>query len=61
MAQCLDVKSKVSFVRDGSKSLKSVIPESVVSVLKLESGDAIDWEIEAESAGKFRVIVRKIK
>ena len=53
------MKSKVSYVREGSKSLKSVIPESVVEVLKLVHGDEIDWEIEAESTGKFRVTVRK--
>ncbi|MHB1908267.1 MAG: AbrB/MazE/SpoVT family DNA-binding domain-containing protein [Nitrososphaerales archaeon] len=55
------VQTKVSYVREGSKSLKAVIPEAVVSVLKLQHGDSLDWEIEAEAAGKFRITVRKAK
>lgn len=42
------MKTKVSYVRKGSKSLKVIIPEAVVDILKLSHGDMIEWEITAK-------------
>jgi len=52
------VKRKVSYVRKGSKSLKTVIPEGVADVLKLKHGDSVDFEVKAEG-DKLIVVMSK--
>lgn len=52
------VKSKVSYVRKGSHSVKVIMPEGVADALKVTSGDFIDWELVAEG-NKIVAKVRK--
>lgn len=52
------VQSKVSHVQRNSKSVKTTIPRGVAQSLKVQDGDAIDWEIVAED-GKIIAKVRK--
>lgn len=53
-----DVKSKVSYVRKGSHSVKTIIPEGVADALKVTNGDHIDWELLPEG-NRIVVKVRK--
>lgn len=41
-------KTKIFLARSGSASLKSTIPNDVVSGLKLKDGDELEWELLAE-------------
>lgn len=51
------VKSKVSYVRKGSTSVKAIIPEGVADALKVRHGDELEWELQAEGSR----IVAKVK
>lgn len=39
-------ESTASSARPGTPSLKTTIPPGVRNVLKIESGDKLDWQIE---------------
>lgn len=56
----VSMRSKASYVRKGSKSLKTIIPESIVEMLKLSHGSELEWEVEA-SDNKLKVSVRKAR
>ena len=42
------VKSKVSYVRKGSTSVKAIVPEGVADALKVSHGDELEWELLPE-------------
>jgi hypothetical protein len=42
------MESKVHYVRKGSPSVKTVIPQGVADALKIKHDDAIDWELASE-------------
>lgn len=46
-SQQTEMKSAVFRTREKSKSLRTTIPEGVVSALKLTDKDTLDWELEA--------------
>lgn len=52
--------SKLSYVRKGRDSLKTVVPMGIVKQLGLKSGDELNWKIKAEK-NDLIVEVRKIK
>lgn len=39
------MKSKVHYVRKGSPSVKTVIPEGVASALRIKPDDMLEWEL----------------
>lgn len=51
------MKSKVHYVRKGSPSVKTVIPQGVADALKIKHEDMLEWEITSES----NKIVAKVK
>ncbi|WP_158384940.1 hypothetical protein [Candidatus Nitrososphaera evergladensis] len=52
------MKSKVHYVRKGSPSVKTVIPEGVADALKVKHEDELEWEIFSED-GKIKAKVSK--
>ena len=52
------VKTKISYVRKGSKSLKVIIPEGIADTLKLNHGDSLIWDIEVKD-GKLAAYIKK--
>ena len=52
------MKSKLTLGRVGSPSIRTTIPEGVVSALKLKAGDEIEWEIEM-SHGALVAVIKK--
>ena len=55
-----NMRTKTGLNRPGSPSLKSTIPEGVVSVLHLKPKDTIEWSIEIRE-GKIIAIVTKVE
>lgn len=53
------MKSKVHYVRKGSPSVKTVIPEGVASALEIKHDDIIAWELVSEG-GSIIAKVRKL-
>lgn len=53
------VRTTVSYVRKGSKSLKVIIPEGIVSIMKLSHGDTLEWEVEARG-DQLIVLIKKV-
>ena len=43
-------KTKIFLARPGSASLKTTVPNDVVSGLKLKDGDSLEWELVAEGS-----------
>ena len=52
--------SKLSYVKKGARSLKTIMPMGVVNQLELKHGDILNWRIATEN-GETIVIVRKVK
>jgi len=52
------VKTKVSYVRKGSKSLKVIIPEGIADTFKLVHSDTLEWIIDIKD-NKLVVYVKK--
>ena len=50
------MKSKVSYNRTGSPSIKTTIPQSIVHFLSLEHGDSIEWEMEIINGGRVATV-----
>lgn len=44
-----EFESRAFRSQSGSESLKTTVPQSVATVLGLEPGDAIRWELDVES------------
>lgn len=53
-----DMKTKVGLNRPGSPSLKTTIPQGIVSAMKLNQGDTLEWSIEVKD-GKLVVCLEK--
>ena len=54
------IQTSVGIAKTGTKSLKVTIPMEIVAYLELESGDKLDWKIDA-TGGRRTVIVKKVK
>jgi len=54
-----NMETKTSLNRPGSPSMKSTIPQGVVSALQLSPGDSIKWTIKAQN-GKIFATVEKV-
>ena len=54
-----NMRTKTGLNRPGSPSLKSTIPEGVVSALHLNPKDTIEWSVEVRD-GKIIAIVTKV-
>lgn len=52
------LKSKLTIARIDSSSVRTTVPQGVVSALKLEVGKEIEWEIEVRD-GELIAIVKK--
>jgi len=53
--------SRIAKANSVSSSVRSTIPSRIVEGLKLEIGDAIEWELYTDSKGEPRANVRKLK
>lgn len=53
----VSLKSKVHYVRKGSPSVKTVIPQGVADALKIKHEDMLEWEITSEDG----IIVAKVR
>ena len=51
-------KTKLSFGRKGSHSLRTTVPEFIVAQFSLKAGEFLDWSIEARN-GDLIIVVRK--
>lgn len=56
----MELQTTVGIAKTGTKSLKVTIPEAMVHYLELESGDKLEWKMDAVN-GKRVAIVRKAK
>ncbi len=56
----MDLQSSATSARPQTKSLRATIPEGIVAYLELESGDKLDWKIDA-TGGRRTCIVKKVK
>jgi bifunctional DNA-binding transcriptional regulator/antitoxin component of YhaV-PrlF toxin-antitoxin module len=54
------MNSKVHYVRKGSPSVKTVIPQGVADALKIKHEDMLEWEIIPDD-GTIIARVRKAK
>jgi hypothetical protein len=54
------MRSKVHYVRRGSTSVKTVIPEGVADALKVKHEDILEWEIVSDQ-GAIIAKVRKAR
>ena len=54
------MRSKVHYVRKGSPSVKSVIPQGVADALKIKPEDVLEWEIISDG-GSIVAKVRKAR
>lgn len=51
-------KTKLSYGRKGSHSLRTTVPEFIVAQFELKAEDYLDWSIEARD-GELIIVVRK--
>lgn len=54
------MRSKVHYVRKGSPSVKTVIPQGVADALKVKHEDILEWEIISDE-GSIIAKVRKAR
>ena len=54
------LESKTAVARPDSKSLRATVPEGIVAVLGLASGDTLDWKMEFRNNERI-VEVRKAR
>ena len=53
-----NMKSKLTKISDRQKSLRTILPQSVLEILNLEAGNYIEWKPQIEN-GKIIFIVTK--
>ena len=51
--------TKVHKANSKSVTLKSSIPKEIASILELESGDFISWNVEIISPDELKIVVTK--
>ncbi|MCC7572069.1 MAG: hypothetical protein KO464_01620 [Candidatus Methanofastidiosum sp.] len=52
------VTSKVSYVKSGYNSLKTIIPTAISQLMELKNGDTLSWDVEFVNGEKV-IVVRK--
>lgn len=53
-----EIKSKVTIARPKSASVRTTIPEAIVSLLKLKAGDELRWDVAASKDSLVVTITR---
>jgi hypothetical protein len=59
LSNAMNPQTTVGIAKTGVRSLRGTIPESIVIYLELESGDKLEWKMDAMD-GKRVAVVSKV-
>jgi uncharacterized protein YijF (DUF1287 family) len=55
------LESTVSIAKIGTNSLRSTVPEGIVSYLDVQAGDKLEWRMENLNNERVAVVSKKLK